>query len=287
MIRAEASEQAQALRDEGQRDLDRLREDADEELEAARTQGKEMVAEAQAIRERVLRDLAARRKKARQQVEKLNAGRERLLKAYAVVRHTIAEATDELSTSLSDARLAADAAARRVEEEPDPTLEQLEEEIRAAGLVDLPIVDHDPDHDDDDEQAARGPARRLSWRSTHPSPRPANRSRSPPVDLGERRGRKRRKKGSFDGLLGGELTKVEPQQAGEGVRILSEPAEEAPAAEPEAIEPGPAPEAVGPAAGDPVVAADDDAAGEPSVEGLVARLRAERGERGQRCPQRT
>ena len=110
-------------------------------MEAARAQGREMVAEAQAVRERVLRDLAVRRKKARQQVEKLNAGRERLLQAYDVVRRTIDEATDELSTSLSDARLAADAAARRIEDEPEPTLEELDEEVSTAGLVDLPIAD--------------------------------------------------------------------------------------------------------------------------------------------------
>ena len=292
VIRAEASEQAQALRDEGQRDLDRIREEADAELEAARTQGKEMVAEAQAVRERVLRDLAARRKKARQQVEKLNAGRERLLKAYAVVQRTIAEATDELSTSLSDARLAADAASRRVEEEPDPTLEQLEEELRTAGLVDLPIVDHDDDADHDDvdddddhevdhvDEDAPGPVSgEVSVvKVDAPEPEASEPKRAAPVDLGERRGRKRRKKESFDGLLGGELTKVEPQQEGEGVRILAEdqPVGEVPAVE---TEPQPAPEAVEPEAAEPgaeepEVAAEDEGTG---VEELVARLRAERG----------
>ena len=199
-----------------------------------------MVAEAQAVRERVLRDLAARRKKARQQVEKLNAGRERLLEAYAVVRRTIDEATDELSTSLSDARLAADAAARRIEEEPDPTLEQLDEEIRTAGLVDLPIVDHDDDadRDDGDHEAddvagpavGRGARGRGAGRELDAAASPtAERAEADPapVDLGERRGRKRRKRETFEGLPAGELTKVEPP-AGGGGRPRPRRAEEPP-----------------------------------------------------------
>ena len=99
-----------------------------------------MVAEAQAVRERVLKDLATRRKKARQQIEQLNAGRERLLQAYDVVRHTVDEATTELSASVGDARLAAAAAARRIDAEPEPTVEELDEELATARLVDLPIT---------------------------------------------------------------------------------------------------------------------------------------------------
>ena len=103
-----------------------------------------MVAEAQAVRERVLRDLATRRKKARQQIEQLNAGRERLLQAYDVVRNTVEEATTELSASVGDARLAAAAAARRVEAEPEATVEQLDEELTTARIVHLPIAEPVP-----------------------------------------------------------------------------------------------------------------------------------------------
>jgi len=270
MIRAEASEQAQALRDEGQRDLERLREEADEEIEGARAQGKEMVAEAQVVRERVLRDLAARRKKARLQVEKLNAGRERLLQAYSVVRRTIDEATDELSTSLSDARLAADAAARRIEEEPEPTLEQLDEEIRTAALVDLPIVDRDEDDHGEDDTLGPLSGEVPVVEVDTPAAEASDPEPTPPVDPVERRGRKRRKKESFEGLPSGELTKVEPQPEGEGVRILpDEPAADAPEPEPEGAE---APEAAG-AEGEGSV--DEEGSVEPSVDDLFARLRAE------------
>ena len=319
LIRAEASEQAQSLRDEGQRDLERVREEADEELEGAREKGRHMVAEAQAVRERVLRDLSSRRKRARIQVEKLNAGRERLLEAYEVVRRTIDEATGELSTSLSEARLAADAAARRIEEEADPSLEQLDEEIRTAGLVDLPIVEHDDHvHDDDHEGEAPGPLSgevpAVSILSDEPTAEPAPETSAapePPVDLGERRGRKRRKRETFEGLPAGELTRVEPPAADEGVRILGEPADapepadegsdaasgadaaaeeasdgaEPQVAEPEAAEPeATEPEATEPEATQPE-AAEGDTGGEESegsgIDDLFARLRAERAGAGE------
>ncbi len=186
-----------------------------------------MVAEAQAVRERVLRDLAVRRKKARQQVEKLNAGRERLLEAYDVVKRTVTEATDELTTSLSDARLAADAAGRRIDEEPEPTLEQLDEEVANAGLVDLPIAEVDL-HDEDLPGPFSGEVPVVSESETEAEADaeadPAV-SQAPvaPTELEERRGRKRRRKG-FSGLPSGELAVVQPQGEDEGVRILAEPA---------------------------------------------------------------
>src|SRR5439155_15835936 len=83
------------------------------ELEAARARGKEMVAEAVAVRERVLNDLARRRRGVQSQVEQLLAGRDRLLDAYRTVRRTLDEVTAELSQVEEAAREAADAAARR------------------------------------------------------------------------------------------------------------------------------------------------------------------------------
>jgi cell division septum initiation protein DivIVA len=293
LIRSEAAEAAQALRDEGQHELERVREASEAELAAARAEGKRMVAEAQAVRERVLRDLSARRKKARVQVEKLNAGRERLLEAYAVVRRTIDEATEELSTSLTDARMAADAAARRIEEEPEPTLEELDEEVRAARIVDLPIAALDEPADEHDHGDAPGalsgevPAVDVDVPPGEPvapsvEPEPAPGAAEPPVDLRERRGRKRRKKDSFEGLPAGELTRVQPPAAEEGVRVLGDPAtapdeepgEPAPPADdgaPADVEPDAAVEAHAPAP-------DEEGEGGSSVDDLFARLRASEGD---------
>jgi len=274
-MRDEAATQAQVLRDEGQRDLDRTRAEAEVELDAARAQGRDMVAEAQAVRERVLRDLAVRRKKARQQVEKLNAGRERLLQAYDVVRRTIDEATDELSTSLSDARTAADAAARRIEDEPEPTLQQLDEEVHTAALVDLPIIEA-AGHDAESPGPFSGEAPVVDVPEAPPAPDPdpvaegaaVAPEASPPADLQPRRGRKgRRRKDTFEGLPSGSLTRLEPPAEGEGIRILAEPA---------AVPTGELSETIADAGGehqDEGESEGDDAT--PSVQDLFARLRAE------------
>ena len=281
LVRSSAASEAQSLRDEGQRDLERIHAEAETELEAARVRGREMVAEAQAVRERVLRDLAVRRKKARQQVEKLNAGRERLLQAYDVVRRTIDEATDELSTSLSDARLAADAAARRLEEEPEPTIEQLDEEVSTAGLIDLtgfddagdvPVVEHADGEAEEPAPVADRPAVDVTAPSTG-GPAPAGGD--------QRRGRRgRRRKGGFDGLPAGELTRVEPPAADEGVRVIADP----PSTEPEAVPDDAVPDEV--AADDDEPAATDAASDEvaPAVDDLFARLRAEQGDQPDGAP---
>src|SRR4051794_636369 len=57
----------------------RAKELAEAEVEAARVQGREMLGEAQALREKVLHDLSRRRRLAVAQVEQLRAGRDRLI----------------------------------------------------------------------------------------------------------------------------------------------------------------------------------------------------------------
>lgn len=111
------------------------------ELEAARDRGRAMVAEAQALRERVLSDLLRRRTIARAQIEQLRAGRERLLDAYRLVRRTAEEATEELSVAEAEARLAAEAAARRAASAPEGTVEELEADLTAARRAELPLVE--------------------------------------------------------------------------------------------------------------------------------------------------
>ncbi len=244
-VSQEAETEVAAKRAEGAAALEQARAEAEVILEEARQQGRVMVAEAQAVRERILRDLAVRRKRARQQVEKLNAGRERLLSAYDVVRRTVDEATNELAVALTDARVAADAASRRIDDEPEPTLEQLDAEVSTAGLVDLPIADVDH-HDDDapgpfsgevpavDTEASSTAAAGGPDSAATIAPAPAERTAAgappaveehrSPIVLDERRGRKGRRRKGFEGLPPAELSVVEPAIEGEGVRILAEPA---------------------------------------------------------------
>jgi hypothetical protein len=97
---AEADKAAARRLEAAERDLEvlrtRARAAAEVEIEAARTRGKEMIAEAQAVRERVLRDLVERRKAIKHQIERLLAGRERLLTSYDLIKRTVDEATGEL-----------------------------------------------------------------------------------------------------------------------------------------------------------------------------------------------
>ena len=55
-----------------------------------------------------------------------------MIDSYAIVQRTLDEANDELRTSLTSAKIAADSAARRVEAEPMPSQGELEREIDAA-----------------------------------------------------------------------------------------------------------------------------------------------------------
>jgi DivIVA protein len=143
-LRREAREELERRRSEGAGIVAEMRREAERDGEALRAEaeeeGRQLVQEAQVVRERMLRDLARRRRAAREQVERLNAARERLLAAHEVVRRTVDEATAELTVALPEARLAGEAAMRRVHSEPDPTVEELDEMVdlaRIAGLLDV------------------------------------------------------------------------------------------------------------------------------------------------------
>ena len=111
------------------------RAQAAEEIEAGRQEGREMVAEAQKVRERMLNDLARRRKAFRQQIERLQAGRDRLLAAYDVVRDTLDVATEELQVALPEAREAAESASLRAAGEDEATADELEAEAATLPQV--------------------------------------------------------------------------------------------------------------------------------------------------------
>ncbi|MDQ1519334.1 MAG: hypothetical protein QOI55_407 [Actinomycetota bacterium] len=79
--------------------------EADALVESSRVQGRQMVEEAKALRERVLADLARRRGLLQAQLEELRNGRDHLLDAYRVVKRTFLEATESLAQA--EARAAA------------------------------------------------------------------------------------------------------------------------------------------------------------------------------------
>ena len=97
----EAGDDARRMREEAELEAGRKRADAvadaEAELSMAKQQGREMVEEARAYRERVLGELARRRDLARQQIEQLVHGRDRLLQAFERARLVAVDVVAELS----------------------------------------------------------------------------------------------------------------------------------------------------------------------------------------------
>ncbi|MEM1334684.1 MAG: DivIVA domain-containing protein, partial [Actinomycetota bacterium] len=96
----EASDEANRVREETEADAARRRADAaadaEAELEMAKQQGREMVNEERAYRERVLSELSRRRDLARGQIEQLVHGRDRLVAAFESARVAAVDVMSDL-----------------------------------------------------------------------------------------------------------------------------------------------------------------------------------------------
>ena len=101
----------------------------------AREQARLMIAEARAVRERILTDLAKRRKVAHVQLEQLRVAKEKLQESLREARRVVDDAARDLGTAEIEARLAAETAGRRVAAEVEPTGAELESELFGAGSV--------------------------------------------------------------------------------------------------------------------------------------------------------
>ena len=97
----DATREATRLREESSVEASRRRSDvsgeAEQELELAKQQGREMIAEVRAYRERVLTDLAKRTEDARRELERLVHERERLLGAFERARHAATDVVGDLN----------------------------------------------------------------------------------------------------------------------------------------------------------------------------------------------
>ncbi len=100
-VRVAAETHAATIRAESEafvaEERSRATSEAASEIDDARRQGREMVAEAKAVREKILGDLGRRRVALQAQVEELRTGRDRLLDAYKIVKDTLTDATDALN----------------------------------------------------------------------------------------------------------------------------------------------------------------------------------------------
>ena len=120
---ADAEARVQGVLDDAAREGERIRaravDVAGAHIEDARMSGREMVAEARTVRERILSDLATRRGLLSEQIEELRAGRESLLGAYKVVKESLDAATAALRN------VEARAAAELLGDGPDPATASL------------------------------------------------------------------------------------------------------------------------------------------------------------------
>lgn len=96
----EAADEAARVREEADIEASRRRADAaadaESELSMAKQQGREMVNEARAYRERVLSELARRRELAREQIEQLIHGRDRLMQSFERARLVAVDVVAEM-----------------------------------------------------------------------------------------------------------------------------------------------------------------------------------------------
>ena len=103
-VMREAHDEANRVRQEAEVEAARHRQEAQSDAEAevahAKQQGREMVSEARAYRERVLADLERRTKLARQHIEELANGRDRLLQVFERARLVAVDITSELQRAI-------------------------------------------------------------------------------------------------------------------------------------------------------------------------------------------
>jgi len=127
--------EAQTLREQAKADAAATIATATDQLERARNECDALIHEAEEARAQILEDLERRRRQARAQVERLRVGRDRLLRSYEVVRRTLEETTLELKSSLNEAKVRGDGAARAITSEPLASRDQLEAELRDAKMI--------------------------------------------------------------------------------------------------------------------------------------------------------
>jgi len=103
-VMREAHDDANRVRQESEVEAARHRQEAQSDAEAevahAKQQGREMVSEARAYRERVLADLERRTKLARQHIDELANGRDRLLQVFERARLVAVDITSELQRAV-------------------------------------------------------------------------------------------------------------------------------------------------------------------------------------------
>lgn len=167
-----ATLEADRLRTEARRTLDKAIKEAQEVENASRANAEQITAEAAEMRQQILRDLLRRRKEAQMHVEMLRAARDELLNVFNQVRRITAQVKDPLDSALDRAKQAADMAAKRTQEEPQESLTQFEAELQTArlsGVIPIP-VETEREAEREAVPGDAGPAGALSVEELPPVP---------------------------------------------------------------------------------------------------------------------
>ena len=161
----EASDEATRMREEAEIESSRRRTDAaadaEAELSMAKQQGREMVTEARAYRERVLSELARRRELAREQIEQLVHGRDRLMQAFERARlvavdvvaemQPLGEPDEYVNLTPSTGPVPVMVAREDVRADappPDPVSDVVDGETDERDATESAIPEHEPTDDD-------------------------------------------------------------------------------------------------------------------------------------------
>ena len=138
-----AREAAQEQIDRAAAECDRMTDEAKAAAEAvieeSRTEGRAMVAEAGKVRERILADLAGKRHQHRVEVEQLRVMRDRFMEALTICRQGLDGWMGEVAQAEPQAVAAAERAGQRVAAEREPTVGEIEAEIKAGRMMGLPL----------------------------------------------------------------------------------------------------------------------------------------------------
>ncbi len=138
----EAAAEAEEIRSQARNEAEEIRSQAEtafkERMEAARTEAERLETEAKSVRHKILKEMSRRRKEIIVEIERLRAGRNRLMDSFEASQKVILDVKEDLSHSLGEAKVVANRAAQKVMSKPEPTPEELEEEIAAAKLLGFP-----------------------------------------------------------------------------------------------------------------------------------------------------
>jgi len=189
----DASEEAARVREAAELDAaHRRREAADAaaaEVEDAKAEGRQMVLEARAVRERMLADLARRKEAARQQFDLVLDAHERVLRALGAARHLVDDASNELSAALPELQrpglddtqpvpvIVPDAPVST----PDPAA--------SSPILTEHIFDHEAEAADDIDEPIAADTEHVARDHEAPSPTAASTDLVATVHLGEMPGR--------------------------------------------------------------------------------------------------